>query len=79
MAKQVKEQIQAAIRGYVLAHLAEITEDFAGLQEDIANSTIHPGRFVQIDERKVELEKLAAEKLAYIERIIRDLRAIGHK
>jgi len=81
MDRQMKKQSQAILQPYVLAHLAEEMRDFTDIQDDILVTKKYPSlsSINTSAEHKIYLEKLTAEKLTYIERIIRDLRATGYK
>jgi len=60
---------------YVLAHLGEVCLDFANVQGDITGEVIHPGH-EKLGLELSEIVKLRDQRLAYIEKILADLRSV---
>jgi hypothetical protein len=73
-----EERVEKTIRTlelYVLAHLGEVCLDFSQIQSDITDEIQHPGRHAK-GLSFSEIVKLRDQRLAYIEKILADLRSV---
>jgi len=78
--KQQKElvsreaQVEKILRPYLLAHLGKACEDFADTQGSVVRGIKFPDR--SEPEIKEQVKKVRDQQLAYIEKILADLRSV---